>query len=645
MTEFADVSSKSPLTGDDQLLGANGSDENTPLKYPVSSIGSGIVVYSAYPANSPSANAVAINSALANGGLVELTGIGVIEFSDTLIFPSNTVLSIPAGITLKASSGTKFSMMENSAFASRNVGQGNGEGSGSNKNISIIGGGIIDPNTGAQTGGSQMDLMTTRWSNVSVLRIDCRFIDSNKGGGKYAALIHMCESVYINIPEIDVFSDGVHITGGISGLEIGTISGFCGDDLLAAIIGDFNQYLVNDQYGDMVNMSWRELRGLNTELAIIKLGGGMPFGNEGTFTTNFASDANQINAIGHGRSNGDTVSFNTTSELPSGLNPFTRYYVVNSLANSYEVALVLGGTPETITSDGAGVHSWGRQYIIDNVQGGNITGTCQNVPVKFIEDVATVGSTIEGAIYGHVDLGKISMDDPVGGDRYIQFVTDSTPAIKSKFGLISVNVPSLILNASKNFIRSNPGNPPIIDKLRISGTINSDGTGRLTTLDGGMDISVLDLSGLILDGYADVATTTASQVLEKIIFNNTRMTNCTRFMLCRFAVELFIENFYHENTSDNYPFNVVQAGVQIDVYGRSIVGPSDAGAVFTNISNTTRIHDGAKVELDDVTPFMNGYALNTKSSIGTTPGTGDKRGYYHCSNGSTWVHVTSGETL
>lgn len=75
------------------------------------------------------------------------------------------------------------------------------------------------------------------------------------------------------------------------------------------------------------------------------------------FSTNYASDANQLDASEHPFSDGDVLQvWGTGDGLPNGLDARTNYYVINAAADAFELATSAGGTPITMTSDGRGQH-------------------------------------------------------------------------------------------------------------------------------------------------------------------------------------------------------------------------------------------------------------------------------------------------
>lgn len=75
------------------------------------------------------------------------------------------------------------------------------------------------------------------------------------------------------------------------------------------------------------------------------------------FTTDFGTDANQLDAADHELSDGTIVRLTTTGTLPTGLATLTDYYVVNRTEDTIELSATLDGTPITLTGDGSGVHT------------------------------------------------------------------------------------------------------------------------------------------------------------------------------------------------------------------------------------------------------------------------------------------------
>jgi len=75
------------------------------------------------------------------------------------------------------------------------------------------------------------------------------------------------------------------------------------------------------------------------------------------FTTTHASE--QINAVAHGLSDGDTILLSTNNTLPAGYTADTQvYYVRDKATDTFKVATAGDGTAVTITDDGTGTHKF-----------------------------------------------------------------------------------------------------------------------------------------------------------------------------------------------------------------------------------------------------------------------------------------------
>ena len=62
------------------------------------------------------------------------------------------------------------------------------------------------------------------------------------------------------------------------------------------------------------------------------------------------TSTNVITANGHGYSNGDKVVFTTNNKIPTGLNTYTVYFVINASTNDFKVSLTSGGTEVNISA-------------------------------------------------------------------------------------------------------------------------------------------------------------------------------------------------------------------------------------------------------------------------------------------------------
>lgn len=76
----------------------------------------------------------------------------------------------------------------------------------------------------------------------------------------------------------------------------------------------------------------------------------------GVFTTDFVTD-DKLLLIAHGLVDDDRVQLTTDGTLPGGLAISTRYFVINSTPNDFELSSTSGGSAINITDDGTGVHS------------------------------------------------------------------------------------------------------------------------------------------------------------------------------------------------------------------------------------------------------------------------------------------------
>lgn len=70
--------------------------------------------------------------------------------------------------------------------------------------------------------------------------------------------------------------------------------------------------------------------------------------------TSITQSDDKINVPAHGFDNSNAVMFADAGILPSELSPHTRYYVVNSNADDFQVASSPGGTPSDFSSDSSG---------------------------------------------------------------------------------------------------------------------------------------------------------------------------------------------------------------------------------------------------------------------------------------------------
>lgn len=73
------------------------------------------------------------------------------------------------------------------------------------------------------------------------------------------------------------------------------------------------------------------------------------------FSGNSSTDV--LTSNGHGLRNGDVVAVKSTSALPAGLLPATRYYVRDATANTLKLSETKDGAAVDLTDTGTGTHS------------------------------------------------------------------------------------------------------------------------------------------------------------------------------------------------------------------------------------------------------------------------------------------------
>ena len=82
-------------------------------------------------------------------------------------------------------------------------------------------------------------------------------------------------------------------------------------------------------------------------------------------TTDVDTSTDRITEPAHGLANGTVLYFTTTTTLPAPLTANTKYFVVGTATNDFQVSLTSGGAAENLTSQGAGTHSFYTTFNID----------------------------------------------------------------------------------------------------------------------------------------------------------------------------------------------------------------------------------------------------------------------------------------
>ncbi len=90
---------------------------------------------------------------------------------------------------------------------------------------------------------------------------------------------------------------------------------------------------------------------------------------QGNWTTVFTNAATTLTSISnaspavftkaaHGLANGTEIVLNTTGALPTGLTVGTRYYVVSTATDTFQVSITPGGSSVNTTAAGSGTHGY-----------------------------------------------------------------------------------------------------------------------------------------------------------------------------------------------------------------------------------------------------------------------------------------------
>jgi hypothetical protein len=113
--------------------------------------------------------------------------------------------------------------------------------------------------------------------------------------------------------------------------------------------------------GTPVPVLWEHIQSLIDRAGALEgegLGAPIMEGKIGDFTTDFASDPNQLDSEDHGLVDDVQVWVGSDDTLPDPLVQYELYFVVNSADGVFELSLTLGGPPITLTTDGVGNHRW-----------------------------------------------------------------------------------------------------------------------------------------------------------------------------------------------------------------------------------------------------------------------------------------------
>lgn len=135
------------------------------------------------------------------------------------------------------------------------------------------------------------------------------------------------------------------------------------------------------------------------------------YGTGTTCTGDAGTDT--FTAVAHGLSNNTVVYFTTTNTLPTGMSALTKYYIVNTAADTFQISTTLGGAAVDITSAGVGVHKVYSTFICDArgtflLGKDSMGGSSRNRSTDAVADTVGQGGGSEAGVAAHVH----SVTDP-----------------------------------------------------------------------------------------------------------------------------------------------------------------------------------------------------------------------------------------
>ena len=160
--------------------------------------------------------------------------------------------------------------------------------------------------------------------------------------------------------------------------------------------------------------------------------------NPDNFTVTIASPAVLTWAIE--LPNGTAISLLTTGYLPTGLAPFTTYYVINATSTTCNLALTAGGAAIVTTGTQSGVHSFSRRAVpIASLAGATDTPAAQGAMIVSDQSRFTIlfGANSEGG--GAYDPLLVRWSDQ-------ESLTNWSPAVTNQAGSIRLSHGSYIAN-------------------------------------------------------------------------------------------------------------------------------------------------------------------------------------------------------
>lgn len=197
--------------------------------------------------------------------------------------------------------------------------------------------------------------------------------------------------------------------------------------------------------------------------------------NNHNFTTGAVNTGtNTFTITSHGFTNNQAVTFTTSGTLPSGLQLQTRYFIINSSTNTFQVSATVGGSAVVLVSTGTGVSTIWKTHDLQNnriisISGSNstpsINGILQvtvlnlyqfSVPIS-VTTAGTTGSfdTVDDdfrdieAVYNYLTL-KLNADTGAAFNNYTQIVIDTS--IETLITGVNINTNQITLGTQLPFV-------------------------------------------------------------------------------------------------------------------------------------------------------------------------------------------------
>lgn len=238
--------------------------------------------------------------------------------------------------------------------------------------------------------GSQSATHNLRFRHVDGLRVrDLRITSS---AGKYAISIGDATNVRVGGLDLAVFSDGVHLTGPLTGAVVRDISGSTGDDVVAITPQDWANYA--DTLGPVSDVVIENLEATTNAAQLILLGGAagslsrVRARNIGGSTTNASRGAVLI-----GNDSGDPGT------ATGSVDDITVENVTTRITNSANCVIrIYAGSGGTIRLRGLTHNNTGGLSRIVNIISGTVVAALSVEGVRATPNTSTDGIWVNGTI-------------------------------------------------------------------------------------------------------------------------------------------------------------------------------------------------------------------------------------------------------